>query len=53
MAAVVTLLCVCQGMEPLVILKRSLIASLIVGGTSALVIETLKAVDRQNTRTSR
>jgi hypothetical protein len=53
MAAVVTLVCVCQGMEPVVILKRSLIASFIVGATSALVIQVLQVLDRQTSRNSR
>ena len=53
MAATVTLVCVCQGMEPIVILKRSLVAALIVGGMSSLVIQTLQVLDRQMSRHSR
>lgn len=53
MAAAVTLVCVCQGIEPLEILKRSLIASVVVGVISTLVIQTLQVLDRPTSRSSR
>ena len=53
MAVTVTLVCVVRGVEPVVILKRSIIAFLIVSGTTAIVIYLLQNLDRRRSETPR
>ena len=53
MAVTVTLICVVRGVEPVVILKRSIVAFLIVSGITAVVIYLLQNLDRRRSETSR